>query len=183
VPRRVCGLWPTWLVWEHVGGNALIWLAYVAMPLMIWRLGVSRPRRGAAGVRAGFEEARSAIDVAARLGRPDPVTWAEDLLLYQVLLRDRPALEELVTTVLAGLLEARGGPAPLLETLGAYLDAGAVTLAAARRLHLSPRAVTYRLARIAELTGYDPGDPDDRYILQTAAVGARLMSWPADVPT
>ncbi len=144
-----------------------------------WRLGVSRARRGAAGVRAGFEEARSAIDVAARLGRPDPVARAESLLIYQVLLRDRPALEELVATVLAGLLGARGGAEPLLETLRAYLDAGAVTLAAARGLHLSPRAVTYRLARIAELTGYDPTDPDDRYILQTAAVGARLISWPA----
>ena len=43
VPRRVCGLWPDWLVWEHVGGNALILLAYIAMPLMIWRLGVSWP--------------------------------------------------------------------------------------------------------------------------------------------
>ena len=40
VPRRVCGLWPDWLVWEHVAGNALVWLAYVAMPVMIWRLGV-----------------------------------------------------------------------------------------------------------------------------------------------
>ena len=42
VPRRVCGLWPDWLVWEHVAGNALVWLAYVALPVMIWRLGVRR---------------------------------------------------------------------------------------------------------------------------------------------
>ena len=42
VPRRVCGLWPDWLIWEHVAGNSLIWLAYVAIPLMIWRLGVRR---------------------------------------------------------------------------------------------------------------------------------------------
>ncbi len=43
VPRRICGLWPDWLVWEHVLGNALIWLAYVAMPIMIWRLDRRRP--------------------------------------------------------------------------------------------------------------------------------------------
>src|SRR5580692_4918662 len=43
VPRRVCGLWPDWLVWEHVAGNALVWIAYVALPLMIWRLGARRP--------------------------------------------------------------------------------------------------------------------------------------------
>jgi PAS domain S-box-containing protein len=58
VPRRVCGLWPDWLVWEHVGGHASIWLAYVAMPLMIWRLGVRRtdwtPFRGVAGAFALF---------------------------------------------------------------------------------------------------------------------------------
>jgi PAS domain-containing protein len=39
VPRRVCGLWPDWLVWEHVTGNALVWLAYMAIPVLIWRLG------------------------------------------------------------------------------------------------------------------------------------------------
>ena len=43
IPRRVCGLWPDWLVWEHVVGNALIWLAYMAMPAMIWRLGRRKP--------------------------------------------------------------------------------------------------------------------------------------------
>ncbi|MDG3005883.1 PAS domain S-box protein [Paludisphaera mucosa] len=43
VPRRVCGLWPDWLVWEHLAGNALVWIAYVAMPMMIWRLRVRRP--------------------------------------------------------------------------------------------------------------------------------------------
>ena len=42
VPRRVCGLWPTWLVWEHVIGNALVWLTYMAIPVVIWRLGITR---------------------------------------------------------------------------------------------------------------------------------------------
>ena len=42
VPRRVCGLWPDWLVREHVVGNGLVFLAYFAMPLMIWRLGVRK---------------------------------------------------------------------------------------------------------------------------------------------
>ena len=42
VPRRSCGNWPDWLIWEHIAGDSLIWIAYVAMPLMIWRLGVRR---------------------------------------------------------------------------------------------------------------------------------------------
>nr|WP_240509227.1 hypothetical protein [Streptomyces agglomeratus] len=35
--------------------------------------------------------------------------------------------------------------------------------------------MTYRLGRIHQLTGADPGD---RYTLQTAVVGARLLDWP-----
>jgi DNA-binding PucR family transcriptional regulator len=46
-------------------------------------------------------------------------------------------------------------------------------------MHLSVRAVTYRLSRLRELTGYDPGVPDQLYVLQTAALGARLLGWPS----
>ncbi len=46
VPRRNCGPWPTWLYWEHVAGNALVWLAQVAMPVLIWRIGRKRPDWG-----------------------------------------------------------------------------------------------------------------------------------------
>jgi DNA-binding PucR family transcriptional regulator len=42
-------------------------------------------------------------------------------------------------------------------------------------LHLSVRALTYRLAKIADLTGRDPVDPRHRLELQTALVGARLL--------
>jgi PAS domain S-box-containing protein len=38
IPRRFCGNWPDWLVWEHVGGNALVWSAYIAVPLLIWQM-------------------------------------------------------------------------------------------------------------------------------------------------
>ena len=39
IPRRLCGLWPEWLIREHVGGNALVWLTFIAIPVVIWRLG------------------------------------------------------------------------------------------------------------------------------------------------
>ena len=38
VPRRLCGLWPTGSFWEHIAGNALVSTAYVAVPVLIWRL-------------------------------------------------------------------------------------------------------------------------------------------------
>ena len=52
------------------------------------------------------------------------------------------------------------------------------TTATARRLHLSVRAVTYRLERVATLTGYDPTDPAQRFTVHAAVLGARLLGWP-----
>jgi two-component system sensor histidine kinase/response regulator len=43
VPRRICGLWPDWLVYEHIAGNALIWLAYLVLPMLLWRMKLRRP--------------------------------------------------------------------------------------------------------------------------------------------
>ena len=43
-----------------------------------------------------FEEAREALELAARLGLDDPVVAASSLLVYRVLLRDRGAIAELV---------------------------------------------------------------------------------------
>lgn len=84
-----------------------------------------------------------------------------------------------MATVLGGLEQARGGPQPLLNTLTAYFASGCLNTATARRLEMSVRTVAYRLSRIRQLTGHDPTDPDQRYILQTAALGARLLDWPS----
>jgi len=148
-------------------------------PAPPWRIVVGRPYPGPSGVVRSYEEAAEALDIAERLGLPEPVANAADLLVYQVLLRDRTAMTDLVRTVLMPLGAARGGAAPLLATLEAYFARGGVAAAAARDLHLSVRAVTYRLARVRELTGRDPGLPADALTLQVAVIGARLLDWPA----
>ncbi|MFE9649136.1 PucR family transcriptional regulator [Streptomyces sp. NPDC006365] len=140
---------------------------------------ISRPRPGANGVVRSYHEARESLDLADRLGVPHTVIHASDLLVFQVLGRDQAAITDLVATVLGGLEQARGGPAPLLNTLTAYFDSGCAHTATARRLGLSVRAVSYRIARVRALTGYDPALPDQRYALQTATLGARLLNWPA----
>lgn len=145
---------------------------------LTWRLAVSRPRAGAAGVRLGFEEARAALEVTGRLGIAEPVVHAEDLLVYQVLGRDREPMRELIRSVLLPLEAARGGAAPLVQTLRTYLGTGGVAVHAAQQMHLSVRALTYRLERVRELTGRDPGDPEDRYVLETALRGALMLGWP-----
>jgi DNA-binding PucR family transcriptional regulator len=95
-----------------------------------------------------------------------------------VLARDQPALVDLVHSVLNPLREARGGAEPLVETLRAYFDSGCVATTTAVRLHLSVRAVTYRLGRVKSLTGFDPLDPAHRFTLQVAVLGAKLLGWP-----
>ncbi len=144
-----------------------------------WRVAVGRPYPGPSGVLRSYDEASDALDVAQRLGLPEPVVDAADLLVYQVLLRDRAAITDLVGELLMPLAGARGGAGPLLATLEAYYACGGVAAQAARRLHLSVRAVTYRLARIRDLTGSDPGDPAQALALQVAVIGARLLDWPA----
>ncbi|QCX75042.1 hypothetical protein C9F11_06710 [Streptomyces sp. YIM 121038] len=143
------------------------------------RVAVGRPQPGAGGVVQSYEEALSALDLAARLGLPEPVLRAADLLVYPVLTRDRQAMADLVLNTLGPLRAARGGAEPLIETLAVYFDAGCVAAQAARRLSLSVRALTYRLERIHRLTGTNPADPMHRYTLQTAVIGARLLGWPA----
>jgi sugar diacid utilization regulator len=144
-----------------------------------WRFSLGRAYPGPTGVLRSYHEAANALDVAARLALPDRVADAADLLVYQVLLRDRAAMTDLVGALLTPLAGARGGAGPLLATLEAYYACGGVAAQAARRLHLSVRAVTYRLTRIKELTGNDPSDPAQALALQVAVIGAKLLDWPA----
>jgi len=142
---------------------------------------VGRTLTGAASVRVSYEQACAALELAGRLGLGAPVVDAGELVVYQVLLRDRAAVNELIGTVLGPLANARGGAGPLLETLDAYYATGGVSTETARRLHLSVRAVTYRLERVRALLGQDPTDPAGRFALHAAVLGARLLRWP-EVP-
>jgi sugar diacid utilization regulator len=143
-----------------------------------WRMGVGRAHQGPAGIRQSFDQALEALELGARLGSDQQVWDAADLLVQRVLVRDETAMRELVDTVLTPLTETRGGAEPLLRTLEAYFAAGGNASLTARSLHLSVRALTYRLEKIAAATGRDPADPAHRFELQTAVTGARLLGWP-----
>lgn len=142
------------------------------------RMAVGRAHPGVAGVARSYEEAVDTLELSDRLGHSDPIVRADELLIYRVLLRDREAITDLIDTVLAPLRQARGGAGPLLETIEAYAASGGNTAATARRLHLSVRAITYRLRRIHQLTGRDPAGATDRFVLQAAVLGARALDWP-----
>jgi sugar diacid utilization regulator len=143
-----------------------------------WRVGVGRPHPGPAGIRHSYREALEAMELARRLSWPERIVHAGDLLVYRVLVRDEAAMSDLVQATLGQLVAARGGPQALLNTLDAYFSSGCSTAETARRLHLSERAITYRLHRVHELTGLAAGDPEHRLTLHVAVTGARLLNWP-----
>ncbi|MBB4763534.1 PucR family transcriptional regulator [Amorphoplanes digitatis] len=145
-----------------------------------WRVAVGRPYPGLYGIARSYEEAREALTMAGRLDSDTPVVNAQDVLIYRVLLRDQPAIVDLVQAALGPLARARGGAGPLLDTLHAYFETGAVATESAKRLHVSVRTVTYRLDRVRKLTGYDPADPAHRFTLQAAVLGAKVLNWPQE---
>jgi sugar diacid utilization regulator len=143
-----------------------------------WRIAAGRAHPGTYGVARSYEEAREALELAEILRVDAPVVYAHDLLVYRVLVRDQAAMSDLVQALLVPLTTARGGAEPLLDTLRVYFETGGVATETARRLHLSVRTVTYRLAKVADLTGRDATKPGDRLALEVAVLGARLLRWP-----
>ncbi|GIJ72665.1 PucR family transcriptional regulator [Virgisporangium ochraceum] len=143
-----------------------------------WRVAVGRAHAGLYGIARSYEEARESLTLAGRLNVSTPVVDAHNLLIYRVLLRDQPAMVDLVSAVLGPLAEARGGAQPLIDTLDAYFATGSVATESAKRLHVSVRTVTYRLERIRTLTGYDATDPEHSFTLHAAVLGAKVLNWP-----
>ena len=70
-----------------------------------------------------YEEAREGLTMAARMRLDSHVVAARDLLIYRVLLRDQPAIGDLVHAVLSPLTQARGGTTAPVRA-GSHLSAG-----------------------------------------------------------
>ncbi|QAY71426.1 PucR family transcriptional regulator [Xylanimonas protaetiae] len=100
---------------------------------------------------------------------PRPVL-ADDLLPERVLIGDAAARATLVEQAYKPLAGAGGS---VLETLSAYLGTGRSLEAAARQLYVHPNTVRYRLRKVTEVTGWDPLDARESFVLQVAlALGA-----------
>lgn len=127
---------------------------------------------------AAGRSARAALSglaaVRAWPDAPRPVL-ADDLLPERVLAGDGPARSALVDRIHRPLVEAGG---PLLETLTAYVESGGSLEATARTLFVHANTVRYRLRRIAEITGYDPAEPREGFVLRTAVAVGRLGGAP-----
>ncbi len=140
-----------------------------------WQVAIGRPHAGPVGLVRAYEEARDSLDLARRLGWTDRVVRYEALLPYRLLTLDPTTAVEMVEEILGPLQRARGGIEPMVETLEGYFAESGNVSATGRRIHLSARAVVYRLERIAQLTGYSPQDPEARFVLEVAVRARRLL--------
>lgn len=124
-----------------------------------------------AGAHSSAAEALAGM-VAVRgwRGAPRPV-FAGELLPERALLGDPEALRALNEQIVTPLATAGSS---LADTLDAYLDTGGAVETCARQLFVHPNTVRYRLRRVTEVTGRDPTDSRDAYVLRVAATVGRL---------
>jgi hypothetical protein len=118
-----------------------------------WTAVAAEPASRLADVAATASDAMAALALAVRLPEVRRVRRVGEMALERALLADEALLRAALAAEL-GLLEGvprTGGE--LVETLESYLAAGMRVTAAARRLHVAPRTVAYRLARIEEVRG------------------------------
>lgn len=102
---------------------------------------------------------------------PRPAT-AEDLLAERAITGDGPARARLVDRVYNPLRDSSGGN--LLQTAAAFLESGAGLEGTARQLFVHPNTVRYRLAKIADLTGYDLTVAHEAHTVRLALAYGRL---------
>lgn len=128
-------------------------------------VGTGTTRPDLSGAQESYVEALHASLVAARVPRFAPVASWESLGVYRMLV-SVPA-----EAIHPGVLRL---PPELVETLETYLDlaGGAVETAKALRLHRT--SLYYRLQRVAELTGTNLRDGDERLTLHLSLKLARL---------
>lgn len=148
------------------GGTALVPCAQLEADAEDWdrllRLVKSAEHQADTGITAGVviaspEEvceavptARGILDAAMSSGRSPGTYRMADVALEYQLAQAGPARDELAMLLLP--LEEKP---ELMTTLRAYLRSGLSRRHTAKRLHLHPNTVDYRLRKIASLTGLD----------------------------
>ena len=152
----------------------------VPSPAQLAAVGPSVPLTGAGASlrwagRALALARRGVIRVAVAADGVAGIAWCEDHLPALVLLADEDLAAALSGQALAPLRGLRPDQADrLARTLLAWLESADDANAAARRLHVHPQTIRYRLRQVSELFGDALGDPEARFLL-LLALRARLL--------
>lgn len=146
---------------------------------------LSHPLDSVVDAPLGVRETRFALDLKRRNAiqrRVIACSSVDDMGIYSLLfpLWGSEPLTAFTASLLGELEEYdQRRNSELVATLEAYLMAGGALLEAAEQLGIHRNTLSYRLQRIAELTGRDLGDTRERLMLQVALV-ARHMPPPPD---
>lgn len=131
-------------------------------------------------IATAYQRARQVHELLQAAMLPAGLTVGHDeALVLSLLARARrdPLAEQACTAILGDLRVPAN--AVLLETLDAYFTTGNA-VSAAHRLGVHAQTMRYRLNRIREITGRDPAQGWDRFLLELALrLGARPATPPA----
>jgi hypothetical protein len=126
------------------------------------------PPTGRASLAATLDDMRELADLGQRLGRTGRVTIDE--LLPELLLASAPRVADALWHRVVGPIKSRRPERAdeLLGTLDAYIDSNLDRQLTARRLHIHPNTLDYRLRQVRELAGVDVHRTDDLVLVALA---------------
>lgn len=120
-------------------------------------------------IPAAYERARTLASLSCRLGRTAGVCRLDDVLFEYAVDTSGPARDRL-----ASLIDPLLDQPYFIETLETYVNNDFNQLATAKQLQVHRNTVTYRLNRIADLTGYDPLRARQAWVLASALIARQL---------
>lgn len=136
------------------------------------RIAVGEPCERPSALPRSYREAELALRLQASVAVTDQVSEYAGLGVFRLLaaLPDQRDVQRFVRQWLGVLIDydARRGT-ELVTTLTEYLEQGGNYAVTSRRLSVHRNTLKYRMARIRELSGLEPGHPDVRFNLQLAA--------------
>jgi sugar diacid utilization regulator len=126
-----------------------------------------------------FTEARRALNIRLRSANPEGAAAFDELGFYRLIdaAHDGGTVEGFVREWLGTLLDYdQSRKSELVQTLSDYLECGGNYDESAAALHIHRSTLRYRLARIADLTGYDLRKVDTRFNLHAATRAWRFLN-------
>lgn len=143
--------------------------------------GYAEDRHNLTSLAGAAAQARRVLAVVRALHGHGSSGRAEHVRAYLLLQRvaDDAETQRLVTAIMGPLETAdRARRSQLVKTLAAYLDTNGNIASAARALYLNRHSLIYRLKKIADLTGLDVNEPDDRLMLEMCLKVRQLQAIP-----
>jgi carbohydrate diacid regulator len=164
-PGAPSAAWVNLAAQKRAGRALLTWLEQQTGAAVA--IGVGRHHAGIAGFARSWQDARAALLLGRRLGLSESVYSLDDLgAAAFVGISDQRTKLELAVRLLSPL----DADAELLRTLQVFFDQNCSPSLTARRLAIHRNTLSYRLDKIAVLTGLDPRQFDDAMQIRLALI-------------